>query len=105
MEILIDQNKKFDEISKLKQLIFYEKILNKIFNIVEDINNKDQTEEILNPKEKLDCEPTDNYYNIFSEIKTACLINKEEVFPSTMLNIQPNDLKSELGKDLKIQRL
>lgn len=97
-----------DKIKELQQLIFYEKILKKIINIVKGTNNnnnKDKTEEILNPKEKLDCEPTNYYYNIFSEIKTACLINKDEAFPSTMLNIEPNDLKSELGKDLKIQRL
>ena len=87
-----------NEISKLKQLIFYEKILNKIFNIVEGINNKDQKEEILNPKIKLECNQTDYYYNIFSEIKTACLINKDEAFPSDILNIEPNKLKESVEK-------
>ena len=85
-----------DKIKELQQLIFYEKILNKIFNIVEGINNKDQKEEILNPKEKLECTQTDYYYNIFSEIKTACLINKDEAFPSDMLNIEPNKLKESV---------
>ena len=82
-----------NEISKLKQLIFYEKILKKIINIVKDKDNKEKLE---HPKIKLDCETTDYYYNIFSEIKTACLINNKEMFPSDMLNIKPNKLKESV---------
>jgi len=82
-----------NEISKLKQLIFYEKILKKIINIVKDKDNKEKLE---HPKEKLECNQTDYYYNIFSEIKTACLINNKEMFPSDMLNIKPNKLKESV---------
>ena len=82
-----------NEISKLKQLIFYEKILKKIINIVEDKGNK---EKLQHPKIKLDCEKTDYYHNIFSVIKTACLINNKEMFPSDMLNIEPNKLKESV---------
>ena len=84
-----------DKIKELQQLIFYEKVLNKIFNI------KDNKGQLENPKTKLNCEVTEHYNNIFSSIKTACLINNKEIFPSDMLNIEPNELKSELGKELK----
>ena len=80
-----------NEISKLKQLIFYEKILKKIFNI-----DKDENEEISNHKIKLECNQTDYYYNIFSEIKTACLINDDERFQFKDLEIKPNKLKESV---------
>ena len=89
-----------DKIKELQQQIFYEKVLKKIFNIKKK-NDKDNKETLENPKTKLGCELTDYYNYIFSTIKTACLINNKEIFPSDMLNIEPNELKSELGKELK----
>ena len=82
-----------DKIKELQQLIFYEKILKKIINIVNGTNNKDENEEISNPKIKLNCNQTDYYHNIFSEIKTACLINDDETFQFKDLEIKPNKLK------------
>ena len=93
-----------DEISKLKQQIFYEKVLKKIFNIIDPSRNNIK-EKLENPEMKLDCEATEHYNNIFSQIRVACLVSKRETFPSGILDINPNDLKSELGKKLKIQRL
>ena len=83
-----------DEISKLKQKIFYEKVLKKIFNIVK--NNKDNKEKIENPEMKLDCEGTEYYNNIFSQIRVACLVSKHETFPSNIFDINPNELKEQV---------
>ena len=59
-----------DKIKELQQQIFYEKVLNKIFNIVENIkDNKDNKGQLENPKTKLNCEATEHYNNIFSSIE------------------------------------
>lgn len=83
-----------DEISKLKQQIFYEKVLKKIFNIVK--NNKDNKEKLENPEMKLDCEATEHYNNIFSQIRVACLVSNSEIFPSNIFDIKPNKLKEQV---------
>ena len=87
-----------DKIKELQQLIFYEKVLKQIFNIVNNKVTKDNKEKLENPNDKLHCEATEYYNNIFSSIKTACLINNKEIFRSDMLNIEPNKLKKSVEK-------
>lgn len=83
-----------DEISKLKQQIFYEKVINKIFNIVK--HDKVNKEKLEHRNVKLDCYLTDYYNTKFSEIKTACLVSESETFPSEILDVKPNELKESV---------
>ena len=87
-----------DKIKELQQLIFYEKVLKKIFNIVKSKVTKDNKEKLKHPNKKLNCQQTDYYNNIFSSIKTACLISNGETFPSGILDINPNELKKSVDE-------
>jgi hypothetical protein len=76
--------------SELNQIKFYQNVLKKILNIV---NKNDVMEkELENPVTKLDCNKTDYYNNIFSQIRAACIISDEEIISLNEFNIPPNEL-------------
>ena len=82
-----------EQIKHLEQHIFYHRVIKKIINFV---NGQSEEIKLENPKVKIECKETNNFNNLFSEIKSACLINKDETFLSEDLEINPNQFNDSV---------